>query len=313
MLHGLGVFILFPWNRKTKKWKFISGHIVLVQFKKAWKRGPEPSLYNNKKLKVIKQLQTIVGVGHRIAFQLVKKGVTSIKDLKQKINNKEIIVNNTIKLGIKYYGKFHGNIPRSEIDEINILINEIIASMNKQYNLTKHNKYIYEICGSYRRKKLFCGDIDILFSKKDSQVVDPKIISNSINPITNHLHMFIDRLKVPNVSNNNKPLVIDDITNTKITTKYMGFLKYKNNLVRRIDIRFVPYKYYYSALLYFTGSREFNRNIRKIAKSKGYKLSEYGLTRIIGKSQYESTIPIKSEKDIFNILNIPYLEPEYRT
>ena len=99
----------------------------------------------NKKLKVIKQLQTIVGVGHRIAFQLVKKGVTSIKDLKQKINNKEIIVNNTIKLGIKYYGKFHGNIPRSEIDEINILINEIIASMNKQYNLTKHNKYIYEI------------------------------------------------------------------------------------------------------------------------------------------------------------------------
>ena len=93
----------------------------------------------------------------------------------------------------------------------------------------------------------------------------------------------------------------------------MGFLKYRNNLVRRIDIRFVHYKYYYSALLYFTGSIEFNRNIRKIAKSKGYKLSEYGLTKLIGKSQYENIIPIKSEKDIFNILNIIYLEPEYRT
>ena len=134
---------------------------------------------------------------------------------------------------------------------------------------------------------------------------------NIDNFCCNYLYIFPENRTDSKILQNGT--IIDDITNTKITTKYMGFLKYKNNLVRRIDIRFVPYKYYYSALLYFTGSREFNRNIRKIAKSKGYKLSEYGLTRIIGKSQYESTIPIKSEKDIFNILNIPYLEPEYRT
>ena len=39
--------------------------------------------------------------------------------------------------------------------------------------------------------------------------------------------------------NNGKPLLIDDMTDKNIVTKYMGFCKYKNNPVRRIDIRYV--------------------------------------------------------------------------
>ena len=49
----------------------------------------------------------------------------------------------------------------------------------------------------------------------------------------------------------------------------------KNNIARRIDIRFVPYDSYYSALLYFTGSAELNRKMRQIAKSMKLKLSDY--------------------------------------
>ena len=100
----------------------------------------------------------------------------------------------------------------------------------------------------------------------------------------------------------------DDITDQNYETKYMGFLKYKDNPFRRIDVRFVNWPNYYSALVYFTGSAELNKNMRKIAKNMGYKLSEYGLTNLNDNTQ----IPINSELDIFKFLEIEYLQPKFR-
>jgi len=87
----------------------------------------------------------------------------------------------------------------------------------------------------------------------------------------------------------------------------MGFLKYKDNPVRRIDIRFIPYESYHSALLYFTGSAELNKKMRQIAKNKKLKLSEYGLFKENGEK-----IPINNERDVFDILEMEFLIPRLR-
>jgi DNA polymerase/3'-5' exonuclease PolX len=250
----------------------------------------------NKNAKLIEELESVVGIGHKIALDFIKKGIKSIYDLKNKIKNKEIKVNDKIKLGLKYYGKFFDKIPREEITNIKNILNDVITIINKEHQLDKE-KYIFEICGSYRRNKPYCGDIDVLVSKYKSPPDN-----------FNHLKQFIEKLKLPIKLNNNKPLLVDDITDKKYTTKYMGFAKYKNNLIRRIDIRYVPWTCYYPALLYFTGSAEFNQKIRKIARDKGYKLSEYSLTKILDGSQ----IKIKSEQHIFDLLNVTYIEPEFR-
>jgi DNA polymerase/3'-5' exonuclease PolX len=89
----------------------------------------------------------------------------------------------------------------------------------------------------------------------------------------------------------------------------MGFIKNKEGILRRIDIRFVSFENYYSSLLYFTGSADLNRKMRNVAKKKGYKLSEYGLTNINNNSE---KIVINSEKDIFDFLNLEYLKPNER-
>ena len=89
----------------------------------------------------------------------------------------------------------------------------------------------------------------------------------------------------------------------------MGFCKLKNNPIRRIDIRFFPINSYYTALIHFTGSGELNREMRQKATQLGYKLSEYGLFKILdGESRYKK-IKINSEKDVFDKLNIVYLDP----
>ncbi len=63
-----------------------------------------------------------------------------------------------------------------------------------------------------------------------------------------------------------------------------------------------------STLLYFTGSREFNINMRKNAMSKGWKLNRHGLF-----NQNNELIAAENEIDIFSALEIPFVNPVDRT
>lgn len=250
--------------------------------------------------KVVSELTDIVGVGIIKAKDLFNQGVKSIDDLKNKVKTKQIEVNEKIELGLKYHGLYKTNIPRKEIDKVYKLLEKIIKKINNKYNLNDDNKYIFEICGSYRREKPFSNDIDVLLTKLGKN-------KNKGLEEENDLKMFVKKLKKNIKSNNNKPLLVDDITDKKIETKYMGFSKYKDNPIRRIDIRFINYESYYYALLYFTGSSDLNKKMREIAKSKGLKLSEYGLTDSNNKNFYA-----KSERDIFKKLGLEYLVPRLR-
>lgn len=249
--------------------------------------------------KLIEELESIVGVGRATALDFIKQGVKSVDDLKNKIAKGEIEANEKILLGVKYYGKFLGNIPREEIDKVKKLIQKVIDKMNKEYELNDSNKYIFEICGSYRREKPTSGDIDVLVTKIGTKMESPDDI--------NHLDRIIKKLKEPIKSNSNQPLLVDDITDKYYETKYMGFARYKDNPFRRIDIRFVAHDVFPSALLYFTGSAELNQKMRKIAKKLKLKLSEYGLTKEDG-----TKLKINSEYDVFKILQIEYLPPNLR-
>ena len=246
--------------------------------------------------KLFNKLIKIIGIGQNKALEFINYGITSISDLKTKIKEKQIKVSRIILLGLKYYNKCLGSIPRNEITEIKEIINDIIIKINKYYKLNNDNKYIFEICGSYRRYQKTSGDIDILISKKN------ETINN------NHLINFVNILKLPIKLNDNKPFIIDDITNQNFKTKYMGFCKFKDNYIRRVDIRFVIWESYYTALLYFTGSVNTNKIMRLKAKSMGYLLSEYYL---VNNNTNEKYI-INSEKDIFDILNLEYIEPKHR-
>jgi DNA polymerase/3'-5' exonuclease PolX len=82
----------------------------------------------------------------------------------------------------------------------------------------------------------------------------------------------------------------------------------KHNTARRLDIRIVPFESYGSAILYFTGSKTFNTNMRSHALKKGYSLSEFGLTKISN----GELIPCSTEEEIFKIINYPYKTPVER-
>lgn len=74
----------------------------------------------------------------------------------------------------------------------------------------------------------------------------------------------------------------------------------------QIDCRILDDKSFGAALLYFTGSKNFNIKLRALAKDKGLKLSEYGVFR------GEEFIAGKDEQGIFKALGLPFIEPELR-
>ena len=249
-----------------------------------------------KKIDSIQELQQVIGIGKSFAKKLVTEyKITSIADLKRAQKSGKIELNEKILLGLKYYGVVQGNIPRKEI----VVVEKYLF---KEAHKIDPNLQIM-ICGSYRRGKPTSGDIDVLMFHPDMKLMkhvhDPK--AYGLNP---YLEEFVNQLK-------KNGFLLDDLTDKNYHQKYMGFMKYKNNPVRRIDILLIPYKSIYPAMLYFTGPYELNTEMRHQAKKRGMILNEYGLYKI-DDNDNKTLIKINSEEDIFKKLGMKYLTPTER-
>ncbi|OGW73434.1 MAG: DNA polymerase III, partial [Nitrospirae bacterium RIFCSPHIGHO2_02_FULL_40_19] len=83
----------------------------------------------------------------------------------------------------------------------------------------------------------------------------------------------------------------------------------------QVDIRVVEPSSYGAALVYFTGSKEHNVQIRKMANQKGLKINEYGVFSAAdgsasgGKNKY---LAGKTEEEVYQALKLPFIPPELR-
>ncbi|MDD5729889.1 MAG: helix-hairpin-helix domain-containing protein, partial [Candidatus Omnitrophica bacterium] len=130
------------------------------------------------------------------------------------------------------------------------------------------------VAGSLRRRKETVRDIDILvISDKPEKIMDT----------------FAG---LPTV----KDVLAKGDTKASVRTK--GDIQ--------IDCRVVEDGSFGAALLYFTGSRNFNIKIRQLAIKKGLKVNEYGVFK------KDKFVCGKTEEEIFKVLGLPYIEPELR-
>jgi DNA polymerase (family X) len=74
----------------------------------------------------------------------------------------------------------------------------------------------------------------------------------------------------------------------------------------QVDCRVVEEKSFGAARMYFTGSKNFNVHIRKIAQKKGWKINEYGVFK------GEKFLAGRTEEEIFKLFKMQYIDPEIR-
>lgn len=264
--------------------------------------------------KSLDNLMEVTGISEKTAHKLYKDGITNVNELKKEIK-KGLRVNPKVKLGLKYYGKVQFGIPREETQKIEKYLEKQLLNIDPDLKLI--------ICGSYRRGNKTSGDIDaIIYNtryKTQESVLKTSFMVEFINNLTD------------------QGFLLDHLTDKKFDTKYMGFCKYKNNPIRRIDFRMFGMNCLHSAVLYFTGPYELNQIMRRMADEKGMKLSEYGLfkrTILPEGSKVNCKVPkykshhfdcktngdiiqcdlikTKSERQIFELVGIRYLAPDER-
>ena len=253
-------------------------------------------IQNDPKVKSITELTKIPEIGPSKAEKLYALDIKTISDLTSAFKTNPSLLNSKQAIGLKYYADLEKRIPREEMNEWNIFFNKILNFTNTK---SKFEGVKIELVGSYRRESETSGDIDILLTSKDN--TEGKKLMKS----------FI------------KELLKTDILDSTLVfssgnTKFMGLGKIKD-YYRHIDIFYYSEKEYPFALLFSTGSGQFNIEMRADAIKKGYSLSEKELTykdsSKITEQEYLSDIGKKyptTEKDIFDFLGLTYIEPKNR-
>ncbi|XP_039283131.1 DNA polymerase lambda [Nilaparvata lugens] len=184
---------------------------------------------------------------------------------------------------------------RTEVEEIAQEVKEIALSICKDVELM--------ICGSYRRGKQTCGDVDLLLIRPDEVCSKELLTSILVKLRTNG---FISDDLTPLESNGNHH-------------KYMGLCKLpgEGRKHRRLDIFVVTEREKAPALMHYTGSALFNRSIRLLASRKSMSLSEHSLSADIFRKGAEKCnegrrIETPTEESIFKLLGLEYRPPEER-
>ena len=239
----------------------------------------------------------IYGIGPKTANELVNsKNIKTLDELIQRQNekqeNKLPLLNDKQKIGLKYYHELLKRIPRQEIEKFKILLQTNFNETITENNDTLEN-HKFEIVGSYRRNKPDSGDIDLIFTSTN----DKKII----------LEKFIEKLQAKNI-------LLEILSNGELKSLTIGKLLVHDAIPRRIDFLYSPPEEYVFAILYFTGSKEFNTAMRQHALNVGLTLNEHGFHKMTKSTKEEKINPqlFKTEKDIFDFLNMEYKEPQDR-
>ena len=229
-----------------------------------------------KKLPVdIDELSAVEGIGPKMIRDLYKNlKIKNLNDLEKAAKAGKIRklphfgekTEKNILQGIEFLKRGQG---RFLLGDILPIINKIIVNLKGLPEIKKISP-----AGSLRRMKETIGDADILITSSNPKKVIEYFTS------------------LPGIAK------IWDKGPTKASIRLEeGF---------DIDLRVLPDKEFGSALQYFTGSKEHNIALRKIAIKKGMKLSEYGLFK------GEKLIASETEAEIYQALGLPYFEPELR-
>ena len=136
-------------------------------------------------------------------------------------------------------------------------------------------------CGSYRRRRETCGDLDFLVSTREPKIVSEDFVG----------HKFVESIIAHG--------------ETKSSVRWLSGIQADLRVVKDAEFPF--------AMNYFTGSKEHNIVMRQRALARGWTLNEYRLGPDDSPKVTPQPVPeIREEADLYRALGLDYIQPELR-
>ena len=225
----------------------------------------------------MEELGRVPGLGPKTIMKLYKQlKVKNLEDLEKAARQKKI--ENIEGLGPTVEENILKSIDFARASGKRFLLGTALDIAEEIKDRLKKINYVdkVEVAGSLRRRKETIGDIDILITAKNAQKV---------------IDLFTK---------------MGDVEQVLAQGPTKSSVRLREGI--QSDLRVLPEKIYGAALLYFTGSKQHNIVLRKIAIKKGMKLSEYG----VFDKKTNKLLAGKTEEDCYKKLGLRYIEPEIR-
>ncbi|CAJ1362745.1 unnamed protein product [Effrenium voratum] len=284
----------------------------LLEFLQTGKIGRVEGLHEDEATIALNELQGIWGVGLTTARRWHGMGCRSVADVRQRVKDGQLQLNQDQVIGLDLYEHFAERIPREEVQQ---LLEAVREACQGRFG----PRLRLEACGSYRRGKASCGDVDLLISARSPE---EEFGLGSCKEVLGHL--IADLTKQGFLTHDLKGSKWHEGDVSTSSACYFGVCKLpEKETYRRIDLKVHPVLEFPFALLSFTGSGPFNRSMRLFARRAGFSLSDHGIcqanhARGNGRGQRLWTGPpidqhrFITEKDIFDFLGLAYREPWQR-
>lgn len=225
---------------------------------------------------VVFDLLDIPGAGPQTSLKLANLGIKSVSNLKDQIKSGQLVEKG-------FSAKLAENL-LSSLEELEsstkgrVLLPYAFAQAEKVLNYVKKCPEVIMVdpLGSLRRMVVTVGDLDFSVASKNPQDVVDYII------------------KIPGVAK------VIEKGQTKATLVLFSGL--------HVDFLISQPESYGALLQHFTGSKQHNIHLRKLAEDKGLSLSEYGIKNV----KDGKIIPCKTEDQLYKYLGMQTPPPELR-
>ena len=170
---------------------------------------------------------------------------------------------------IEAFGTRQGKFPHWKMEKV---VHLVEASLIEIPEITR-----FSVAGSYRRTEEESSDVDFILVTEEPSIVREKLLASL--PILETIAVGDAKLSIT--------IDMEDPIDA--------------------DFRFMKDEQFATAIHHFTGSKDHNVALRQLAKSKGLKISEYGVEDEAG-----NMTTFETEEQFFNHFGLPFIPPTLR-
>ncbi|XP_006925984.1 DNA nucleotidylexotransferase isoform X1 [Pteropus alecto] len=267
------------------------------------------AVLNDERYQSFKLFTSVFGVGLKTSEKWFRMGFRSLSKIR---SDKTLKFTQMQKAGFLYYDDLVSCVTRAEAEAVSVLVKEAVSAFLPDASVT--------VTGGFRRGKKIGHDVDFLISspgstEEDEQQLLPKVMNlwerKGLILYYDLVESTFEKLKLPSrkvdaLDHFQKCFLILKLYHQRVESDNSSQQEGKTWKAIRVDLVVCPYECHAFALLGWTGSRQFERDLRRYATHERKMILD-------NHALYDKTkrvfLKAESEEEIFAHLGLDYIDP----